>query len=39
MAIPIIAFNPWNIDLETNLPKRIVFPEMVYAFEKNKSIL
>jgi hypothetical protein len=39
MPIPVTAFNPWDIDSETHLPRRIFFPEMVYAFEKHKSIL
>jgi hypothetical protein len=39
MAIPLITYNPWNIDPITKMPKRIVFPEMVYIFEKNQAIL
>ena len=39
MPIPVTAFNPWDIDFVTQLPRRIFFPEMVYTFEKHKSIL
>lgn len=39
MAVPISAFNPWDYNIETLMPNRIVFPELVYAFEKNKSVL
>jgi hypothetical protein len=39
MALPLITFNPWNNDPNTGIPKRIVFPEMVYIFEKNQAIL
>jgi hypothetical protein len=35
MPIPMTAFNPWDIDRDTQLPRRIFFPEMVYAFEKH----
>lgn len=39
MAVPISAFNPWDFNIETQMPNRIYFPELVNAFEKNKSIL
>jgi hypothetical protein len=39
MPIPITAFNPWDKNEESQMPRRIFFPEIVYAFEKNKSIL
>jgi hypothetical protein len=39
MAIPLITFNPWKTDLVTQMPERIIFPELVYIFEKNKAIL
>ena len=39
MAIPLITFNPWETDLVSGMPKRIVFPELVYIFEKNQAIL
>jgi hypothetical protein len=39
MPNPMTAFNPWDIDRDTHLPRRIFFPEIVYAFEKHKSIL
>ena len=38
MALPLITYNPWNTNSE-GMPQRLVFPEMVYLFEKNKSIL
>jgi hypothetical protein len=39
MAIPLTAMNPWDLDEETKMPKRIIFTEALYAYEKNKSIL
>ena len=39
MAIPLLTFNPWKIDPKNGKPERIVFPELVYIFEKNQSIL
>jgi len=39
MAIPIVTYNPWNMDSDDGMPERLVFPELVYIFEKNKSIL
>jgi hypothetical protein len=39
MAIPLITFNPWKTDPITQMPERIIFPELVYIFEKNKAIL
>jgi len=39
MAIPLITYNPWDTNIKTGMPKRIVFPEMVYIFEKNQAIL
>jgi hypothetical protein len=38
MAIPITALNPWDLDEETQMPRRIIFTEVVYAYEKNKSV-
>ena len=38
MAIPMTTLNPWDIDFETQLPKRIIFRDVLYVFEKNKSI-
>ena len=38
MPVPISTLNPWDIDNQTNKPKRIFFPELVYCYEKNKSI-
>ena len=35
MAIPLITYNPWDINLEDEKPQRLVFPELVYIFEKN----
>jgi len=37
MSIPVTSFNPWDIDHDT--PRRIFFPEIVYTFEKHKSII
>jgi hypothetical protein len=34
MAIPISALNPWDLDEQTNTPKRIVFKEAFYPYEK-----
>ncbi len=39
MPVPITTLNPWDIDYEKNMPNRIFFPELVYCYEKNKSIL
>ena len=35
MPVPISTLNPWDIDNQTNKPKRIFFPELVYCYEKN----
>jgi hypothetical protein len=35
MAVPISVLNPWDFDIETQMPKRIFFPELIYAYEKN----
>jgi hypothetical protein len=39
MAVPITTFNPWDIDKDLKKPRRIFFKELVYCYEKNKSIL
>jgi hypothetical protein len=39
MAIPLITYNPWKFNSDNGLPERIIFPEIVYIFEKNLSIL
>jgi len=38
MAIPVVALNPWDLDEKTKMPKRIIFSEVFYTYEKNKSI-
>ena len=35
MALPIMTFNPWDIHEETLSPNLLLFPEIVYVFEKN----
>jgi len=35
MAVPLITYNPWKIDPDTQMPERIIFPELVYIYEKN----
>jgi hypothetical protein len=35
MAVPLITYNPWKIDEVTHAPERIIFPELVYIYEKN----
>ena len=39
MPVPISTLNPWDIDIELKKPRRIFFQELVYCYEKNKSIL
>jgi hypothetical protein len=39
MPVPMMAFNPWDNDEDYLMPRRIFFPEIVYAFEKQRSIL
>ncbi len=39
MALPLVTYNPWDIDPDSCLPKLMIFPEIVYIFENNKSIL
>jgi hypothetical protein len=38
MAIPLTTLNPWEIDQENSMPKRIIFKDILYVFQKNKSI-
>lgn len=38
MAIPVSALNPWDLDEETKMAKRIVFKEAFYPYEKNKAV-
>jgi len=38
MALPISVLNPWDIDENTQMPKRIFFEELFYVFEKNNSV-
>ena len=33
-----ITLNPWDIDQNTKMPNRIIFRDILYVFEKNKSI-
>ena len=39
MALPLVTYNPWNMETVDGMPERLVFSELVYIFEKNKSIL
>ena len=39
MAVPIFTYNPWDYDQNTLLANKILFPELVYLYEKNQSIL
>jgi hypothetical protein len=38
MPLPISVLNPWDIDVNTQMPKRIYFEELLYVFEKYNSV-
>ena len=39
MAIPLTTLDPCDFGQVTQFPKRIIFSEIVHAFEKSKTIL
>jgi hypothetical protein len=38
MPLPLSLLNPWDIDKNTQTPKRIFFEGLVYVFEKYNSV-